>query len=149
MAHVRQQIIDNLATTLTGLTTTGPRVYPSRVDPLRSDEVPGLLIYDTDETIDEEQSTLQAQFRNPIMVIEGHAEAASGDAISDLLNLIASEIETAIFVDITRNDKALATFYSSTSKTYDASADKVVGVIRMEFITSYMTETGVPDVPLT
>jgi hypothetical protein len=99
VAHVRQQIIDNLATTLTGLTTTGARVYPSRVDPLRSDEVPGLLIYDTDETIDEEQSTLQAQVRNPIMVVEGHAEAASGDAISDLLNLIASEVETAIFVD--------------------------------------------------
>lgn len=149
MAHVRQQIIDNLATTLTGLTTTGTRVYPSRVDPLGSNEVPGLLIYDTDETIDEEQSTLHAQFRNPIMVVEGYAEAENGQTISDTLNLIASEVETAIFTDITRNGNALATFYSLTSKTYDSSADKVVGVIRMEFITSYMTETGVPDVPLT
>jgi len=149
MAHVRQQILDNVGTTLTGLTTTGARVYPSRVDQLGSSEVPGLLIYDTEEIVDGDQSTLQAQFRSAAIVVEGTVEGATGDAISDTLNLIASEVETAIFVDVTRGGKAVSTFYESTSKTYDSTADNVVGVIRLEFIVNYMTDTGAPDVPLT
>jgi len=149
MAHVRQQIIDNLATTLTGLTTTAGRVYPSRVDPLGSSEVPGLLIYDTDESVDEDQSTLQAQYRSPLFVVEGFVEGAGGDPVSDALNLIASEVETAIFTDVTRGGIALGTFYSSTLKTYDSTGDKVVGIIRLEFIINYMTAVGAPDVALT
>ena len=43
--HVRQQIREEIGTTLTGLTTTGSRVYQSRVYPLESGGTPALLIY--------------------------------------------------------------------------------------------------------
>lgn len=149
MPHVRQQIIDEIGTTLTGLTTTGARVYPSRVDPLSGSEVPGLLIYDTEDTPDDEQSTLIHQYRNAIIVIEAFATGAAGDAVSQTLNTIASEIEVAIFGDVTRGNIALGTFYRQTSKTYDSEAAVVAGVMRMEFSVDYMTETGVPDTPIT
>lgn len=149
MTHVRQQIIDDVATTLDGLTTTASRVYPSRVDQLSAAETPGLLIYDTDETVDEEQSTLQTQFRSAVIVVEGVIHGAGGDPVSDTLNLIASEVETAIFTDVTRSGAALGTFYASTSKSYDAQGDTVVGVIRLEFIIPYVVEVGAPDVAIT
>ena len=50
MPHVRQSIRDNIKTTLTGLTTTGSRVYVSRVYPLTNDNFPGLAIYTADES---------------------------------------------------------------------------------------------------
>jgi len=39
--HVRQQIRERLATDLTGLTTTGRRVYQSRVYSLEDGNLPG------------------------------------------------------------------------------------------------------------
>ena len=50
MAHVRQQIRERVATEVTGLTTTGSKVYQSRVYPLQSSNLPGLLIYTTAES---------------------------------------------------------------------------------------------------
>ena len=50
MAHYRQQIRERVATTLTGLTTTGSNVFQSRVYPIEENKLPCLLIYTKDET---------------------------------------------------------------------------------------------------
>ena len=50
MSHVRQQIRERVATTLTGLTTTGSRVYQSRVYPLGPNNLPGLLVFTSSES---------------------------------------------------------------------------------------------------
>ena len=47
--HIRQQIRERIATNLTGLTTTGTRVYQSRVYPLEDNNLPGLIIYTVSE----------------------------------------------------------------------------------------------------
>jgi hypothetical protein len=47
--HVRQQIRERIATTITGLTTTGSNVYQSRVYPLDSVSLPALLVYTLSE----------------------------------------------------------------------------------------------------
>ena len=49
MSHVRQQIRERVGTTLGSLTTTSSRVYQSRVYPLASNNLPGLLIYTKSE----------------------------------------------------------------------------------------------------
>ena len=54
MAHVRQQLRERAATTLTGLTTTGSRVYQSRIYPLGAANLPGLLIYTKSEASEPE-----------------------------------------------------------------------------------------------
>ena len=43
--HVRQQIRERIATTITGLSTTGSNVFQSRVYPLDVDSLPALLVY--------------------------------------------------------------------------------------------------------
>lgn len=45
MPTARQQIREALETQLTGLTTTGARVYTSRVYPLNEDNLPALRIF--------------------------------------------------------------------------------------------------------
>ena len=47
--HIRQQIRERIATNVTGLATTGSNVYQSRVYPMASGNLPGLLIYSTSE----------------------------------------------------------------------------------------------------
>jgi hypothetical protein len=53
--HVRQQIRERVATTLTGLTTTGSKVYQSRVYPLAANNLPGLLVFTNSETSEPDQ----------------------------------------------------------------------------------------------
>ena len=51
MSHVRQQIREQVVTLCTGLTTTGSRVYDTRLynlDP--ADNLPGLVIYTQSES---------------------------------------------------------------------------------------------------
>lgn len=49
MTHARTEIRDALVTRLTGLPTTGPRVYPGRTRSLAEGHEPTLLIYATSE----------------------------------------------------------------------------------------------------
>ncbi len=50
--HVRQQIRERIATTITGLSTTGSNVFQSRVYPLDVDSLPALLVYTISESSD-------------------------------------------------------------------------------------------------
>ena len=63
MSHVRQQIREQVATTVTGLTTTGSNVFQSRVYPLQDANLPALLVYsiNEDSNADVMGSTLVAQ----------------------------------------------------------------------------------------
>ena len=56
MAHVRTSIRTAIASRLTGLTTTGSRVYPSRIQPLADANLPCLRVY-----LDEEEIAKQRQ----------------------------------------------------------------------------------------
>ena len=47
--HIRQQIRERVATTLTGLTTTSSNVFQSRVYPLENANLPAIIIYTKSE----------------------------------------------------------------------------------------------------
>ena len=51
MAHLRKQIRDNVVTALTGLSTTGSRIYASGVDPIAAANLPGLCVYAESEEV--------------------------------------------------------------------------------------------------
>ena len=102
MSHVRQQLRERAATTLTGLTTTGTKVYQSRVYPLGAANLPGLLIYTKSE--DSEAVTMSGArtlLRNLSLVIEGYVKAVSN--YDDTVDTIAKEVETAMGNDVTHN----------------------------------------------
>ena len=93
--HVRQQLREAVATALTGLTTTGGRVYSSRIYPLVDADLPCLMIYTDGDQI--EALTIHApheQQRSTRVKIEAVAKAVSG--FDNTLDTICKEVETAI-----------------------------------------------------
>ena len=71
--HVRQQIREHVGTILSGLTSTGNRVYQSRVWPLNADTLPALLVYTTTESSDTDTMgpTLTLN-RELVLIVEGY-----------------------------------------------------------------------------
>jgi hypothetical protein len=96
--HLREQITVAAIAAVTGLTTTGTRVYRDRDTderPLQADEVPGLVV--TDDGDPSEIVTLgvgRLLERTMTLSIAAHVKAASG--YSSLLNQILKEIEVAL-----------------------------------------------------
>ena len=79
MAHLRKQIRDNVVTALTGLSTTGSRVYTSRVYPMAAANLPGLCVYAKSEEVETTTVTRpRTQVRTLTLSVEGFAVATSG-----------------------------------------------------------------------
>ncbi|MDY6790534.1 MAG: hypothetical protein SWH54_04615 [Thermodesulfobacteriota bacterium] len=136
MAHKRKQIRDQVKTVLTGLVTTGNRVFVSRVYPLKTSQLPGLLIYTVEE--ESEPGGSRAIDRMLTLAVEGYVKAIGG-AIDDTLDLIAEEVEGAIDADRSLNGLAVYAHIASTEIEFDAESDKPVGIIVMKFSINYRT----------
>lgn len=72
MAHQRKSIRDNVITTLTGLTTTGSRIYNTRILPNLESNLPCLNVYTVSES-SEEIDFLSIQ-RDLILAVDGYAK---------------------------------------------------------------------------
>jgi hypothetical protein len=94
--HIRKQIRNAAVTALTGLTTTGARVFSGRVSRLKETELPGLVVYLTgDDALEDAYNGGATEARSGTLRIEGIATA--NDALIDVLDQIALEVETAVF----------------------------------------------------
>ena len=137
MAHARQTIREAAATKVTGLTTTGSRVFQSRAVPQES--LPFLLITTNDEEI--VPGTIGNLIERQMeLVVTGYAKQTS--TVDDVLDTIAAEVETAMAGFTYRNAlKSLAVDFEET-------LEKPVGLIRLAFVCTYLTATGTPGTPL-
>jgi hypothetical protein len=144
VSHVRQQLRERAATTLTGLSTTGSKVYQSRVYPLGAANLPGLLIYTKSE--DSEIVTMSGArtlLRNLSLVIEGYVKAVSN--YDDTVDTIAKEVETAMGNDVTLNGLAKNSYLESTEIEYDGEGEKPVAVVSLTYTVEYMTKENAPQ----
>jgi hypothetical protein len=143
--HVRQQIREQVGTTLTGLTTTGSNVFQSRVYPLAASNLPGLLIYTLVETSDlDAMGSSQDLMRNLSLAIEGYAKASAN--LDDTLDTIAKEVETALAADTKLNGLAKNCHLSGTEIQLNGDGDQPIGVVAMTFSVTYRTAHNTPDV---
>ena len=137
MAHARQTIREAAATLLTGLTTTGSRVFQSRAVPQES--LPFLLITTNDEEI--VPGTIGNLIERQMeLVVTGYAKQTS--TVDEVLDTIAAEVETAMAGFTYRN--AL----KSRAVDFEETLEKPVGLIRLAFVCTYLTATGTPGTPL-
>ncbi len=142
--HVRKQIRNAAKGALQGLGTTGSRVFISRVYPLDKAKLPGLLIFTPAEDSDREASPTDLM-RD--MTLQVHGVVAISGNLEDELDDIALEVEQAL------DDlglAGLAKIYHGIQGTVSTLAgedvDKPHGAIAMEFLYTYRTVTGAPDV---
>ena len=141
--HLYAQIRGAVVTKLTGLTTSGSRVYANRLAPLPDGSSPSLLI-----TLDEERASgltvhqPQMQERELSLSVAAVAKAASN--VDATLDLMSKEVETALASGITLGARTLEVFYTGMSFE-DAQADKPVGVKRMTFSIPFTAMSNAPD----
>jgi hypothetical protein len=142
--HLHKQIRDAIVTALTGLTTTGARVYANRLMPLPDVLSPTLLI-----TLDEETATTVTLHTSPIYERELRLSVAAivkaTSALDDTLDQISKEVETALAGGITLSGRRLDFTYSGMSFD-DEQSDKPVGIKRMNFTVPYTAAANAPDV---
>lgn len=135
MAHQRKTIRDQVITSLTGLTTTGTRVFNSRIYPNEQSKLPLLNVYTISEN--SELDAVGSLLRSVDLVVEGFASANSN--IENTLDTIAKEVEEALGSDITLNNTCKNHFISSTEVTLANEGSLPIGVVRLVFTVIYRT----------
>jgi hypothetical protein len=140
MAHVRKQIRDDVVTTLTGLITTGTRVFASRVYPNEAGKLPLLCVYSLNEASELIAMNGNQLLRSLEIVVEGYAKAKAN--LDDTLDAIAKEVEEALAVDPTRGGIAHKTVINDTEISLSEEGEQPIGVIRMSFQVDYVTTSG-------
>jgi hypothetical protein len=145
--HVRRQIREAVASAVTGLTTTGARVFQSRVYPLEDSDLPALLVVAEVENADAATIHAPRVLERSVMVdVVGIAKAVAD--LDDTLDLIAKEVETALATTSALNGLAKTLGAPQTDITLAGSADKPTGRIRLRYAVTYYTHDNAPDVAL-
>lgn len=141
MAHVRTQIRDRVMVTLTGLATTGSRVYRSRVYPMGHATMPGICVYISKETAT--GGTLSATEKTAELVVDAYVSGAEYD---DAADQIQEEIESALYSDFANNryfgGLAYNLSYVLAEGRYFGDAKIKHGILRMIYEVTYKTEDG-------
>lgn len=143
MPHHREAVRDAIVTAVTGLVTTSTRVYRSRVYPLASDKLPGLVVYCRSEASEPELvvGVPRKLVRVAQFVVEGYARATAD--VDETLDDIAAEVETAIGGSQLSGAVRDCTLTSTEIDLADGG-DQPLGIVRMTFAVTYRTAENNP-----
>lgn len=145
--HVRQQIREQIGTTLTGLTTTGSNVYQSRVYPLEASNLPALVIYTKSEISEPVViGSNRTSVRDLSLAVEIYAKLTS--TFDDKIDTISKEVEAAIAADVTVNSLAKDIYLDSTEIEYNGEGEQPVGFATLTFIVNYYVQEQNPDIAI-
>ncbi len=145
--HVRTQIRKAVIEALQGRGTTEDRVFNSRSYPLSSEQLPGLCVYTLIEDSARDNSPTDSM-RDLGLMVQGYA--AQSENIEDELDGIALEVEKTL--DELGLVEGLAKIYAGIQGTaitiVTEDTNKPHGAIAMEFLYTYRTRSGAPDVAI-
>lgn len=142
MSHAHTQIRTAAVTALTGLTTSGARVYANRTYPLTDANLPGLRVFLNDENVETDTiHTPPVQSRSVQLVVECCAkDNATLDSTCDTMQ---GEVETAIAGGLSISGKTLYPLLVGSRYDFEAAATPV-GVKRLVFDTEFFTLANAP-----
>jgi len=146
MSHLRQQIREEIANTLSGLTTTGDNVFMSRIYPMEQAKLPGIIIYTVDE-----RNVPVTMGDNRVMEATLNVAVecyAMGGAIDDLLDEICLEVQKAMSQNRTINSLAKESQLDSTVITFAQESEQPAGYSTMNWSVNYRFRENNPEVAL-
>jgi hypothetical protein len=144
MTHLRQQIRAAAVSALTGLASTGARVYAGRSRPLAKNHEPTLLVY-----TQQELSARSFNGNPPVLervmslVIEGRVSTAGEP--DDALDQIAKDIEAAMWTHRRFGGIAIDTRLADTIIATEAEGERQSGSIRLTYEVRYQSLEGSAD----
>jgi len=145
MPHARQQIREAIVTAVTGLTTTGSRVFPSRVLPVTESELPCLCVYTRTDTPDYPAGVMA---NRPRRVLQVHVEGYVGGDDQDTLDDIAAEVETALYGAAALDALVGGIELGEQVMRVDGEGAQLLSVVDLVFNVSYSTAEGIPGTVL-
>jgi hypothetical protein len=147
--HVRRQIREAVAARLTGLVTTGSRVYVNNVDPLAINELPAITIRNGSEQIERRSLGQPNPYisRAQTLIVTAHARASS--AVWDTIDQIAKEVEIAMLGTLDAlqlGGLALDTLLVALDDPrISGEGDRLVASLDMQFQILINAREGIPD----
>lgn len=131
--HRAEQIIAAVKTTLTGLTTTGARVYRGRVTALADTNLPALCIYQGADT--ELMQFSQALIDSELTITIEVLVKTSSEQVDTLLNLIRKEVAIALRADYTQGLAFVINTMEGTADAPELSGDgeKPAAAMKLEW----------------
>jgi hypothetical protein len=143
--HVRQQLRENVAVLLTGLSLTGSHVFQSRVYPVQEGELPCLLISTEEDLVENlTMSFPRRQSRRITLSIKVLAKAVID--LDDVLDEICKEVESVLLADPFLSRFAKDTQLRSTVTGLHGEGERPIGVAQMRFEVVIHTREDAPDV---
>lgn len=146
MAHLVAQIVDAAVAELTGLVTTGDKVFDDRFGTLQPEDLPALRVYEGAESV--EAIDVHA---NPLLertmdlIVECVAKATARD-VYDLVRSMRAEVEVAIAADDTFGNLAQSCLLVAYEPDVDLESELPIMVGRMTFRVRYFTRAQDPTV---
>lgn len=142
--HLHRQIREAIATALTGLTTTGARVYPNRLHPFNSTSLPGLRISipsDIVTPLTVHQPYIQAHG----LTVDVECVASATSALDDTCDQMAKEVEIALSAGVSVGGHMVYPVLTG-SEYDDEAAGTPAGSKRLTFSVEYESQNTQPDV---
>lgn len=132
-SHVRTQIRHAVEKILHGLPTTGNRVFVSRVYPLESASLPGIIIAtESDQANEEIAGWSQLQ-----LVIKGYARATAH--LDEVLDQVEMEVRKALAENKTLNGLVKDIAWLHTRIQLENGGEQPIGMAEMIFKSDYRT----------
>jgi hypothetical protein len=140
MAHYRQQIREQVATTLTGLNTTGNNVFQSRIYNIEESKLPCLCIYTVSET-SEPISMSPPRSIEKVLEIVVEIYIKGQNSATDL-DAVVKDVKTKMYSDRLINNLAKDSYLSTQELTYNGEGDKNIAVGVLTFQVFYHHTEG-------
>ena len=139
MTHARQDIREQIAEQLR---TEFANVFTSRAKVLFDQDLPALLVYTTDETVQKERWDFDGfghLFRELNVAVEG--VDIGKDDLDNKLDAMAETIESLLDGWTMPNRQNAVLRFKSTETDMNIDGSKICGAIKLTFTITYQTET--------
>lgn len=143
--HIATQLRNAIVAALTGLATTGARVYKNRpgIRVLQASELPALMVYSGGEDVND--AAVDGNLLERDMQFHVDLRVKGTDGVDDVLDQIRKEVEIALAPGVVIGTRTVIIDYSGMSDPdLDADDQTVIGAT-LQIACKVYTQFDVPD----
>lgn len=146
MSHAITQIRSAVTAAVTGLATSGARVYETREYPLSDQHIPGLIVFTlTDKLNEQGDQRRRIQERELSVVVEAAAKKPAGSSLDQALEQMVLEVQRAIAADRTLGGLVKMITCASVQFAVGDDIEKPVGKAGMTWTCRYLVAEDDPE----
>ena len=141
MTTKRENILDQIKTSLANTTNVGSRIYRSRVVPLARNESPALVIEPVSDVAEQNLSLPKLDWSLTVRISIIVRASTSDDVPDSVADPIVESVHSKMTADLTLNSTCIDVQPQSVSFEM-VDADQPAGVIGMDFLIRYRTSVN-------